>query len=100
MSFPPSLPVGRPWPVALGTGFGLGFAMSNCQHDFRRVESVYLRPKPVGDPSCSSFLILDFISGGCSITPKSLGYSLSDHDHCACDFHGNSCVGCAGLVQI
>ena len=39
--------LGRPWPVALGAGFGFGYAMSNCQHDFRRVQSVYLRPVQV-----------------------------------------------------
>ncbi|CAH1239865.1 MICOS complex subunit Mic10-like [Branchiostoma lanceolatum] len=25
----------RPWPVAFGTGVGLGMGYSNCQHDFR-----------------------------------------------------------------
>lgn len=42
--------LGRPWPVALGTGFGLGYAFSNCQHDFRRVDSVYLKPKVTPPP--------------------------------------------------
>ncbi|KAL5492036.1 hypothetical protein EMCRGX_G017425 [Ephydatia muelleri] len=32
------------WPAALGTGFGLGFAVSNCRHDFQRTPSVFLRP--------------------------------------------------------
>lgn len=34
----------RPWPVTLGAGFGMGYALSNCQHDFRRVASVHLAP--------------------------------------------------------
>ena len=38
------LHLGRPWPLVLGTGFGLGFAISNCQHDFKRVSSLYLKP--------------------------------------------------------
>lgn len=33
--------------MALCTGFGLGYAASNCQHDFRRVDSVHLRPLKV-----------------------------------------------------
>ena len=35
---------GQPWPIALGTGFGLGYAASNCQHDFKRLDSVHLKP--------------------------------------------------------
>ncbi|XP_065890092.1 MICOS complex subunit Mic10-like [Dysidea avara] len=34
----------RPWPVLVGTGFGLGYSSSNCQHDFKRVDSLFLRP--------------------------------------------------------
>ncbi|XP_011406742.1 PREDICTED: MICOS complex subunit Mic10-like [Amphimedon queenslandica] len=34
----------RTWPIVLGTGFGLGFAISNCQHDFKRVESLHMKP--------------------------------------------------------
>ena len=36
---------GKAWPVAMGGGFGIGFALSNCQHEFKRVESLYLKPK-------------------------------------------------------
>ena len=32
--------LGRPWPISLGSGFGLGFAISNCQHEFKRVDSL------------------------------------------------------------
>jgi inner membrane organizing system protein 1 len=35
----------RPWPVTLGGGFGLGYALSNCQHDFKRMDSLYLKSK-------------------------------------------------------
>lgn len=38
------VPVGHSWPVALGTGVGMGFAASTCQHDFKRVASIHLRP--------------------------------------------------------
>ncbi len=37
--------VGKAWPVAMGGGFGIGFAMSNCQHEFKRLESLYLIPQ-------------------------------------------------------
>ena len=36
--------VGRAWPIFVGSGFGLGYAMSNCQHDFKRVNSLHLQP--------------------------------------------------------
>ena len=36
--------IGRPWPVTLGLGYGLGYAMANCQHDFTRLPSPYLKP--------------------------------------------------------
>ena len=35
---------GRPWPVTLGLGYGLGYAMANCQHDLSRLPSPYLQP--------------------------------------------------------
>ena len=44
--------VGRPWPVALGTGIGFGYAASNCQHDFRRLDSVYCRAVEVNKELC------------------------------------------------
>jgi len=25
---------GRPWPLAFGSGVGIGMGLSNCQHDF------------------------------------------------------------------
>ena len=28
--------LGRPWPVAFGTGIGLGMGYSNCQNDFQQ----------------------------------------------------------------
>ena len=36
--------VGRAWPIFVGSGFGLGFGMSNCQHDFKRLDSLHLTP--------------------------------------------------------
>ncbi len=36
--------LGRPWPVFLGTGIGLGMGYSNCQNDFR---SPYVHPQPL-----------------------------------------------------
>jgi hypothetical protein len=36
--------LGRPWPVFLGTGIGLGMGYSNCQNDFR---SPYVHPQTV-----------------------------------------------------
>jgi hypothetical protein len=36
------LNLGRPWPVFLGTGIGLGMGYSNCQNDFR---SPYVHPQ-------------------------------------------------------
>ena len=45
LTHPPTL-TGRPWPVTLGLGYGLGYSMANCQHDFSRLPSPYLRPSP------------------------------------------------------
>ncbi len=36
--------LGRPWPVFLGTGIGLGMGYSNCQNDFR---SPYVHSQPL-----------------------------------------------------
>lgn len=36
--------LGRAWPMFVGSGFGFGYAMSNCQHDFKRVDSLHLQP--------------------------------------------------------
>jgi inner membrane organizing system protein 1 len=36
--------IGRPWPVFLGTGIGLGMGYGNCQNDFR---SPYVHPQPL-----------------------------------------------------
>ena len=50
--------------MTLGGGFGLGYAMSNCQHDFRRVESVYLRPVKVHVPACVCVCVCVCWGGG------------------------------------
>eukprot|EP00794_Sanderia_malayensis_P015306 gene15306-16883_t len=27
----------KPWPIAFGTGTGFGMALSNCQHEFKKI---------------------------------------------------------------
>ena len=38
---------GRPWPVAFGTGIGIGSAFSNCQHEFKNENIFHGTIKPV-----------------------------------------------------
>ncbi|KAG9332734.1 hypothetical protein JZ751_014833 [Albula glossodonta] len=42
----------RTWPIAFGSGAGLGMAYANCQHDLRSSSAVPLR----GVPSSHSFV--------------------------------------------
>lgn len=59
--------LGKVWPIAFGIGTGTGMAISNCQHEFRRMFSpisIVSSNQSIRNLRCDKFLgLLNQVSG-------------------------------------
>uniref|UniRef100_A0A3B5AI13 MICOS complex subunit MIC10 n=1 Tax=Stegastes partitus TaxID=144197 RepID=A0A3B5AI13_9TELE len=46
------LKTGRTWPLAFGSGLGVGMGYTNCQHDFRSPYLIHGRVVKVTEQEC------------------------------------------------